>query len=203
MGRTPSVAPGRTGSPVDAAAATIDRGVAACARHWLAGVNAVLTAWAGLAALAPVLVAFGHGAQASLIYALFRPLCHQRPDRSFYLLGEKLACCERCAAIYGGAALFGLAFAVLPALGPLAWSRFLLCCLPMAFDGTGQMLGLWESTPGLRASTGALFAVGAGWVVLPHLERAVREIGLRSSERHPGPATGCGRAWRVPLPTEG
>jgi uncharacterized membrane protein len=157
----------------------VDGIVASFARHWLAVLNIVLLVWLGLAALAPVLATAGHGVLASAVYALHRPLCHQRPERSFHLLGEKMACCERCFAIYGGAALFGLAFFTLRGLRPLAWSRFVLCCLPMAVDGVTQLLGLRESNSALRVVSGGLFAVSTTSTTAPAwVKRLARSAAL-------------------------
>jgi len=88
-----------------------------------------------------------------------------------------MACCQRCAAIYLGLFVFGLLFALLRgSIGPLAWRGVVLASLPMAFDGTGQLLGLWESTWPLRVATGAVFALGLGWLALPHLEVGFAEM---------------------------
>lgn len=158
------------------AALAVDRAVYAFVRHWLAAANTLLLGWVALAALAPLLLASGHHPAASLIYALNRPFCHQRPDRSFHLLGEKMACCQRCFAIYGGLALVGLAFVAFRGLRPLAWPRFALCCLPIALDALTQAAALRESTLLLRVSTGALVAVGLAWAVFPALEHGFRDI---------------------------
>src|SRR5262249_60172979 len=37
------------------------------------------------------------------IYAMASMLCHQRPERSFYLWGSQMPVCARCAGIYIGA----------------------------------------------------------------------------------------------------
>ncbi|HEY76126.1 MAG TPA: DUF2085 domain-containing protein [Thermoflexia bacterium] len=60
------------------------------ARHWLAWTNTVLGLLWGLPWLAPVLMALGAGGPARAIYTLYRFLCHQLADRSFFLFGPKL-----------------------------------------------------------------------------------------------------------------
>src|SRR5688500_2189870 len=90
----------RSRSPrATAAVLAVDRAIYRVARNWLVFVNAVVLAWVGLATLAPVLRANGFGGWARVIYAIHRPFCHQREDRSFFLLGEKMGCCHRCTAI--------------------------------------------------------------------------------------------------------
>jgi len=110
-------------------------------RHWLLLANLAMGLYVGLPFLAPVLLNAGHERAGNLIYLLFRPLCHQLPERSFFLFGEqwvysllqlqertglelvplryigtpgvgyKVAVCERCTAVYGFMFIFGLAFA--------------------------------------------------------------------------------------------
>ena len=160
-----------------AAILTIDRGVYRVARHWLAYVNAWLLGFVGLALLAPVLAANGFDGWARVIYAIHRPFCHQRDDRSFHVLGEKMACCQRCTAIYGGLFLFGLVYIALRGrLRPLPWRYLSLLSLPILLDGLTQAAGLRESTWELRVLTGGLFAIGAAWLLLPHLETGFADM---------------------------
>jgi uncharacterized membrane protein len=101
-------------------------------------------------------------------------------------LGFKMAWCERDVAIY--LAMLGafLVFGGLRArVQPLDWRIYLLFVIPMAIDGAWQLLTSplyilpflpqHESTPELRAITGALFGFGSVWLVFPHVERAMRE----------------------------
>jgi hypothetical protein len=70
------------------------------------------TAWSIAILLAPV-VASRPQAQASsvgyalalMMYAAGSLICHQRPERSFHLLGTQMPVCARCAGIYAGAAV--------------------------------------------------------------------------------------------------
>ena len=79
--------------------------------HWLrrAFVGAA-TAWPMALLLAPVAAArpqpssLGY-AFALVIYAAGSLICHQRPERSFHLLGAQLPVCARCMGIYAGAAV--------------------------------------------------------------------------------------------------
>src|SRR5258708_567289 len=40
-----------------------------------------------------------------MVYEIGRLICHQRPERSFFLFGAQLPVCARCAGIYAGAAV--------------------------------------------------------------------------------------------------
>jgi uncharacterized membrane protein len=187
--------------------------------HWLLVANLALAIYIGLPALAPVLIHAGHERAAGLIYTLFSPLCHQLPERSFFLFGEhavyhygelshtlggfvpsryignaelgfKVAVCERCVSIYGIGLQAGLLFALVRhRLKPLSIKGFLAMIAPMGIDGTGQLIGLWESTWWSRLVTGALFGVACVWLLYPYLERGMREVWAESrrmldEERH-------------------
>lgn len=154
----------------------LDRGIYWFARHWLVSFQVLLVLWLGAAILAPILQAAGQERPASVIYAMFRPFCQQRPDRSLHLFGEKMACCERCFAIYSVLALFGLAYFAFRGIRPLAWSKLAFLALPILADVATQTLGLRESTTGLRLATGGLFAIGVAWLALPHFEQGFADI---------------------------
>ncbi len=69
----------------------LDKLVLALAKHWLFLVNLVLAVYAGLPLLAPVLMGLGFTWPAEIIYTVYKPLCHQLPQRSFFLFGPRLA----------------------------------------------------------------------------------------------------------------
>jgi uncharacterized membrane protein len=55
--------------------------------------------WCGMILYAPYLKSI-NSAFNVLIYFCFSRICHQIPERSFYIFGQKFAVCERCTAIY-------------------------------------------------------------------------------------------------------
>jgi uncharacterized membrane protein len=174
--------------------------------HWLFVANIAIGLYFCLPLLAPVLMATGHERAAGLIYHLFQPLCHQLPERSYFLfggrmvysyddlarllggvvparyigtasLGFKVAICERDVAIYAAMLFWGVLFAFLRNhLKPLPVKAFVLLCVPMAVDGLGQLAGLWSSTWLSRSVTGSLFGVACIWLTYPYLERGMREV---------------------------
>jgi len=175
--------------------------------HWLLLANLMLALYIGLPTLAPILEQTGHLRGANLLYLLFRPLCHQLPERSFFLFGPqavysyeqlsallqgaavpqrytgapgigfKIAICQRDVGIYGAMLLAGLLFAGLRhRLKPLPFKLFLALSLPMAVDGTGQLLGLWTSTWGSRLLTGGLFGVACIWLAFPYVQQGMSEV---------------------------
>lgn len=108
--------------------------------HWLLMLNLAMGLWVGLPFLAAVVARAGYTRGAQLLYWFFQPLCHQIPERSFFLFGRqwtysyeelsrllggaavpqrwigepeigfKVAICERDVAIYATVLLAGLVF---------------------------------------------------------------------------------------------
>lgn len=58
--------------------------------HWLALVLTVLLGFTLTPLLAPLMMALGWTAVGELIYMLYIPTCHQLPQRSWFLFGERL-----------------------------------------------------------------------------------------------------------------
>jgi len=189
----------------------LSRLVRVVSRHWLALVNLFMGLYVGLPILSPVLYHLGHAKAGYLVQTVFRPFCHQRPERSFFLFGEqmvysyeelvarlgevpsryvgdadlgyKVAVCERDVALYGALVAFGILFHfVRRRLRPLSMRQFLLFILPLAVDGTGQLFGLWTSTWVSRVVTGAFFGLGCVWLVYPYLQQGMDEVHQEVSE---------------------
>lgn len=120
-----------------------DKAIFQFAKHWLAVINLFWGLYVGLPLLAPVLMDAGWTTPAQVIYTIYRPACHQRPERSYFLggpqvvytteeleaagvdvhpfsrhignetVGWKVAFCERDVAIYGAMFLTGLVYGVI------------------------------------------------------------------------------------------
>jgi len=118
----------------------------------------------------------------ALFYTVFAPVCHQRPERSFFLHGFPLAVCGRCLGIYAGILLGTLFFPLrrrtpgsgLPALRTLA-----VFTLPIGLDTLGNFLGLWSTGDGVRFATGLLWGVVLPFFFIPAVGEAL------SRERRP------------------
>ena len=180
--------------------------------HWLLIANLALALYIGLPFLAPVLMRADHTLGAKIIYSVFRPLCHQMPERSYFLFGERLtwslealnshlgslaprrfvgnavtgykvAVCQRCVAIYGTMLLCGLLFGLVRTrVEPLSIKGFIALLVPMGIDGMGQLLHLWSSTPFTRTLTGALFGLACIWLAFPYLQTGMAEINRETSK---------------------
>lgn len=120
----------------------VDKAIFKLAKHWLALANLFWGLYVGLPLLAPVLMDAGWTVPAKAIYTIYRPACHQRPERSYFYggpqaiysveeleaagldtnpfarelgseqLGWKVAFCERDVAIYGSIFLMGIVYAL-------------------------------------------------------------------------------------------
>ncbi len=146
--------------------------------YWLLVVGSAV--WLGLAFLAPW--AMGRGwPGAGLLYAVFDPVCHQMPGRSFYCFGSPLAACHRCLGLYAG---FTAGLLLLPYLHRLRElllatpRRALLFFVPMAIDWA--LMGF--NTPASRVVTGGVAALPVALFVWAAAEQLYRQYS-RSSQR--------------------
>jgi uncharacterized membrane protein len=116
--------------------------------------------WMAMIFLAPWLAARGAAGAARVLYAVFAPVCHQIAGRCFVLNGHPLAVCGRCLGIYAGVLaglvlypfIRGFSRPALPGARALV-----LVTLPLALDGLAGILGIWNSSIGLRFATGVLW----------------------------------------------
>ncbi len=85
-------------------------------------------------------------------------LCHQRPDRSFFIRGRQFPVCARCTGVYIGefAALLSYRFIKPPA------ALCIVFCAVMLADWLIQFFKIRESTNFRRLITGLLCGYGGG-----------------------------------------
>jgi uncharacterized membrane protein len=67
----------------------IDHQIYALSKHWLVVFNLLVGVYVLLPILAPALMASGSPTLGRVIYAVYRPACHQLPERSFFLFGPQ------------------------------------------------------------------------------------------------------------------
>lgn len=68
-----------------------DRLIFWLSKRWLSIFNSFALIYVGLPLLAPTLMHLGAERAGSLIYTMYGPLCHQLPQRSWFLFGPKIA----------------------------------------------------------------------------------------------------------------
>ena len=158
----------------------VDRLIYRFAGRWLFGFNLVVGAYAFAVILAPILRALKYADAAKPIYGFFGLFCHQDPDRSFHLFGQQFACCERCAAIYGSIALFGLLFAF--GRGQVRRPGYLAMVLlvsPVVLDGMAVGSGMYGGNAVIRVISGSLFGLAMIWFLYPRFEAGFDTIRTR------------------------
>jgi len=113
-----------------------------------------------------------------LIYSIYSQICHQLPERSYYIFNHKIGVCARCFGIYTGALLGMLIYPFVRRLDnfkiPNRW-YLILALLPMGVDGTTQLLGLRESFNELRFITGFIVGFVALFYILPVFLGVIKE----------------------------
>lgn len=80
----------RAPHPPDRLSRSIDRIVYWLARHWLAVFSVALFLYIAVPTSAPILMQAGKTGPARLIYMVYRGLCHQLPERSYFLFGPQV-----------------------------------------------------------------------------------------------------------------
>ena len=124
----------------------------------------------GMITGAPLALARGHNSLALVIYGAFSHLCHQIPDRSFFLAGHQFAVCARCTGLYAGFTVATLCYPLLRSLRrtdtpPRKW--LFIAAAPLGLDFALGYFGVWENTHLSRFVTGALLGSVAVLYVMP------------------------------------
>lgn len=109
----------------------------------------------------------------ALIFAIGGVICHQRPERSFFVEGHQLPVCARCTGLYlsGAVGLIGwwslkLARQWRPvAIDPRRAVRLLaVAAIPTAISLAGAAIGWWDGSNLSRAVLAIPLGVSAGAV---------------------------------------
>ena len=115
--------------------------------------------------LAPYSAHKGHSNFSHQLYHAFSSLCHQRPERTFFLWGYPLAVCARCTFFYIGF-LVGMILYPLRFEKAISFKIVVVFGIPVIVDGISQLL-FRESTNELRALTGFLLGIILPFYVMP------------------------------------
>ncbi|HEV2716589.1 MAG TPA: DUF2085 domain-containing protein [Terriglobales bacterium] len=131
---------------------------------------------------APLAQAFAHPQVASSIYKWFSFVCHQMPERSFYLAGCQFAVCSRCTGLYSGFAGAVLFYPVVRPLKSIDAPRriwLILAAVPLAIDFSLGYFAIWPNTHLSRFATGALLGSVAVFFIMPGLIELSSAFGRR------------------------
>lgn len=150
---------------------------------------AIVVSLVSLILVAPLAAASGHNEIAGAIYRGFSVLCHQRPDRSYFIDGHQFGVCSRCTGIYFGFALTLLVYPLLRSLRTTttpARKWLFLAALPLVIDFSLTFFGLWENTHTSRLVTGLLLGSVAVFYVMPGIaDLSLRALQTATIQRAP------------------
>jgi uncharacterized membrane protein len=158
----------------------INRGADFFIRHWLAILNLLFLTYVGLPLLAPALMEVGAETPARVIYTIYKPACHQLPERSFFLFGPQ-AVYTRAELPDQGAAASDNPFVRRNYIGdPRHGYKVAICQRDVAIYGSMFLMGLLFALirghlPKLRARYLLLFALPMA------LDGVTQLVGLRES----------------------
>src|SRR5689334_6800086 len=167
--------------------AWVDRSVRSIIRHWLFLVNTMAIVYAGMPWIAPLLERAGYTRLGRLIFLLYTPLCHQFPERSFFVGQYQVCYCHRCTPLYSMIALTGLVYGALRWRFQISNRMFLWATLPILIDGLWHVADDYLPGFGLRSNidavgslnfwirmiTGAIFGAAAVIWLYPRLHQAL------------------------------
>jgi len=145
-------------------------------QHWATMITCALGILVFAALSVPFLSYLGLDGISKQIFFALHMVCAQIPSHSFYIFGHQLGMCARNFSIYASMFVGSLIFVLSKKRIPgIPWWLWILMILPIAIDGTTQMIGLRESTWELRVLTGTLFGLGNVWFALPLIQKTILE----------------------------
>jgi uncharacterized membrane protein len=140
-----------------------------------------IVAWLGAIFWAPYLRSHASAWQGP-VYAIFSPVCHQIPSRSFHILGQPLAVCARCLGIYAGFLGGVAAYPFFRAFSGVFLPQtriFILLSFPIGLDTLANLIGLWGTSNEVRFATGLVWGV-----ILPfYFITGLADLALRRKEK--------------------
>lgn len=145
---------------------------------WWSALLMLTTLFLCLIASAPWARAHGHETLAGVLYLSFGTVCHQIPERSFYLFGFPLAVCARCLGLYAGGVAGILLYPLVRRLerGDVPARGWLMAAaVPTSVDFALGLFGIWANTHLSRALTASLLGAVTSFYIVP----AVLDFGRR------------------------
>jgi uncharacterized membrane protein len=158
-------------------------------RHWLMMINACIVLYATLPWISPMLKQLGWHRLGGFLSELYSLVCHQRPERSFFVGQNQVCFCHRCTALYGACAVIVILFGAFRWRWTLPTSWLLIAGVPILIDGlwhtAADLLPGWGLRSSLdavgslnfwlRIATGILFGVALILWTLPRLDAELRK----------------------------
>jgi len=126
--------------------------------------------WCSLILVAPLLAKFEHRFSAGLIYLFFSKICHQIPERSFFIFGKQLAVCSRCTGLYFGFLLGAILYPLIYKLNRiriLSRKYLFIAVIPITIDILIRIFQIAENTFTSRLITGLILGTTTIIFVVP------------------------------------
>ena len=110
----------------------------------------------------------------AIIFAAGSLICHQRPERSFFLDGHQFPVCARCTGLYLSAAAGILGWVALKTVSRwrprfidprLAIRVIVIAAIPTVVSFATGVIGLWDGSNMTRAILAVPLGAGAGAIV--------------------------------------
>ena len=150
-------------------------------KAWAAGLAFVIL-WVLLILTPPVAKANGFSGLSTPLYHFFGYLCHQIPDRSFFLAGEQFGVCSRCFGVYLGLVVGFLIYPLwrsVSDLEPLPKFWLFLSLVPITIDWSLTILHIWDNTHLSRFLTGLILGIACATYIVPAIVEISRNIAIR------------------------
>jgi uncharacterized membrane protein len=148
---------------------------------------------------APLALSSGHLIWALPIYRAFSLVCHQIPERSFFIAGHPFAVCARCFGLYAGFTLATIAYPLVCSLKKAdapARNWLFIAAAPLAIEYALGVIGILNNTHSSRFITGALLRAVSVFYVMPGL----LDLGRRLTGREAQAEIASGSTFREVLP---
>jgi uncharacterized membrane protein len=151
---------------------------------------------------APLTVEAGHPIWGLAIYRAFSYVCHQIPERSFFIADHQFAVCARCTGLYAGFTLFTVIYPLVRSLTEIEAPQrkwLFLAAAPLAVDIALGFFGIWNNTHFSRFATGSLLGAVAVFYVMPGLlDLSLREWSATKEPAMPTTANKISSAEMLP-----
>ncbi|MFZ5518448.1 MAG: DUF2085 domain-containing protein [Candidatus Zhuqueibacterota bacterium] len=105
-----------------------------------------------------------------MLYLFFSNICHQIPERSFFILGKQLAVCSRCTGLYLGFLFGAIMYPFFYKLKTKATPRkqtFYLALIPITIDIALRTFHILDNSFTSRFSTGFILGAVTVFFVIP------------------------------------
>jgi len=149
---------------------------------WLVGC-AVTLFWVMLILTPPIAKANGYTGISSPLYSFFSLMCHQMPDRSYHIDGEKFGVCSRCFGVYFGLLLGFLIYPLwrrIDETEPISRVWLFAALVPIGIDWSLGVFGIWANTFTSRTITGLILGIACATFLMPAAVEITRNLTISS-----------------------